>query len=84
MCNAIQDWNKVPENIKNKTLYGFKKEIKSLFDSFQTKKENSEWVLFFPPTFVVSCGLNEVCSICLNALFDVYTRVVPIYRRQRL
>ena len=32
--NAVQDWNQLPENIKNKkTLYGFKKEIKSFLNS---------------------------------------------------
>ena len=44
--NAVQDWNKLPENIKNKkTLYGFKKEIKSFLNSLQIQKENSEWVM---------------------------------------
>ena len=44
--NAVQDWNQLPESIKNKkTLYGFKKEIKSFLNSLQIQKENSEWVM---------------------------------------
>ena len=44
--NAVQDWNQLPENIKNKkTLYGFRKEIKSFLNSLQIQKENSEWVM---------------------------------------
>ena len=44
--NAVQDRNQLPENIKNKkTLYGFKKEIKSFVDNLQIQKENSEWVM---------------------------------------
>ena len=41
--NAVQDWNQLPEN--KKTLYGFKKEIKSFLNSLQIQKENSEWVM---------------------------------------
>ena len=44
--NAVQDWNQLPEISKNKkTLYGFKKEIKSFLNSLQIQKENSEWVM---------------------------------------
>ena len=44
--NAVQDWNQLPENIKNKkTQYGFRKEIKSFLNSLQIQKENSEWVI---------------------------------------
>ena len=40
--NAVQDWNQLPENIRNKkTLYGFKKYIKS----FLNKSSNSEKTL---------------------------------------
>ena len=38
--NAVQDWNQLPENIKNKKiLYGFKKEIKSFLNSLQIQKK---------------------------------------------
>ena len=44
--NAVQDWNQLLENIKNKkTLYGFRKEIKSFLNSLQIQKENSECVM---------------------------------------
>ena len=40
--NTTQEWNKSPENIKNKTiLYGFKKEIKSFLE-FQSHSPGEE------------------------------------------